>query len=203
MTPATVLGRIPQYERLERLGKALPRECGDALSWATRPNGGPSSIEPEPSCVHGGWAPALDGRPTQLVGVGSLNGVYLWRSFSGWHLTVVAPAGTVVTGSIMTDGIVAGIVHHLLPLSTVRTDAIDGGLRFRIAIADGTAGFDFRVGCGSSLTFTSFVGSRRLDPTELFMGTHGAHPEQLPFEVRREVPAGRGRAQAHDITIQL
>lgn len=203
MTPATVLDKIPQYERIERLGRTLARDCGDAVTWASQPGGERSSFAPEPSCVHGGWAPELEGRPAQLVGNASSNGVYLWRSLSGWHLTVAAPAGTVVTGSIMTDGILAGVVHHLLHPSTVRTDPVEGGLRFRVVIADGTAGFDFRVGCGSSLSFTSFVGARRLEPTELFIGAPGAHPTEVPFQVLRHVPTDRGRRPARDATIQL
>lgn len=186
MSATTVLERTPLYERTETLDKSLDEECRASVHWATQYGPAWATASPEPvRCAHGHWESGADGMPRPLRGAGSEAGLYMWHGPTGWHLTVAGPRGAIVTGSVMTDGIIDGVVPHFLSPAAVGIAPTDNGLRFRIKLADGTAGFDFRIGCGSNLVTTAFVGGRRLEPSEIVLGADGYHPEAVPFQVSR------------------
>lgn len=166
--------------------RTLQRECQVAHEWASQYGEAWATFWPEPMrCGHGTWDPLFEDRPENLHGMASAPGVYLWHTSTGWHLTVAGPKGSVVTGSLMTDGKVAGVTPHYLQPAGVQTIATSAGLRFRLTLFEGTAGLDFRLGCGSRLTFTGFVGGRRLRPEEIFVGQRGAHPHKVPVLASR------------------
>lgn len=186
MRTTTVVGPARLGTRNQPLDRLIHEECRESVAWATQDRPEWAVPPPEPvRCAHGRWENAADGIPLPAPSSRSDAGLYMWHGPTGWHLTVSGARDAIVTGSIMTDGVLDGVVPHSLPPATVGIAPTANGLRFRITLADGTAGFDFRIGCGSHLVATAFTGGRRLEPSEVWIGADGCHPDSIPFQISR------------------
>ena len=182
------MGAPTVRRRTQPLDRLLDEECRAAVAWATQDGPGWAVAMPEPiRCVHGHWESVADGMPQPRRATGSGTTLTLWHGPTGWHLTVVGARGAIVTGSIMTDGVLGKVVPHFLPPATLGIAPTANGLRFRIKLGEGTVGFDFRVGCGSHLITTAFADGHRLDSSAVLIGADECHPDSVPFQISRVI----------------
>lgn len=191
MRTTTLVGSTQLDTRNQPLDRLMDEDCRESIGWAIQDRPGWVAAVPEPvRCAHGRWENAAEGMPRSLGSVHEKPTLYMWHGPTGWHLTASGARDAIVTGSIMTDGVVDGLVPHFLSPATVGIATTTNGFRFRIKLAAGTAGLDFRVGCGSHLSATAFSGGNRLEPSEIIIGDNGCHPDSVPFRISR-VTQGR------------
>lgn len=145
---------------------------------------GPAASAVGAHCPGGSWPTDLDGRPTE-VAVG-MTGMALWRDGRVWKLRV-SEAGrdlAVFTGSISTDGRIAGVRAHL-----ERGDRIvrrsPSKLAFGFTNFGGIDGVNFGAVCASQVTISGRLNGVRLDPTTVYLGHDNGHPDAVPFTISK------------------
>lgn len=138
----------------------------------------------EADCPSGAWPSYAAGKPSEAE-IG-MTGMALWQDRTGWHLRV-SEAGkdrAVFRGSVTSDGRLAYVGRHLEGGdATISRSA--HGIGFRFTNYGSVDGFDFRAACGTRLTFTVSMDGHRLAPAEIVIGATDAHPDRVPFTLRR------------------
>ncbi len=149
---------------------------------------GPAASAVGADCPRGRWPAELDGRPTE-VAVG-MTGMALWRDGRVWKLRVSEEGRdlAVFTGSISTDGRIAGVrAAHLERGDRLRRRSPQK-LAFGFTNFGGIDGVNFGAVCASQVTISGKLNGVALDPTTVYLGHDNDHPDSVPFTIVKEGP---------------
>ncbi len=135
-----------------------------------------------------------NGRPKQFE-AGELTGYAVWHSKKGWHIRTTARTKRHhFKGSIHTDDGTFVTAHgYNLEKSGKLADHWKMGprrmtIRFDFATADGIDGIDFTVSKETRLVRFNLHIDGKHQPTHIFIGQKGKHPDDDPFNLVAHPP---------------
>jgi len=151
----------------------------------------PSTTAPQDTvaqvgCRLAGWPEFARGLPAGLHDA-SARGYFVWFDTGGWHLRARAVSEPLV--GRVTASTVLRVTGHSIR-SGDRLTTVSRGVEFSLS-AGGTKGFDFRVGCSRTISFslgTAVPGGAAGMPVArppVYLGASGHHPPSNLFRLAR------------------
>lgn len=140
-----------------------------------------------PATVAKVWPEEFAGQPKIQIAERPL--YFVWHDQNGWHVRWTTPGPHFFSGVVTGTGALRGVRAARGGLTPW---LVSEGQRLTFLTATFLAvdGFDFHT-TGETLTFSLFANQRLVRADQVHMGSRGAHPSQVPFNVTQVLFLGR------------
>jgi hypothetical protein len=141
------------------------------------------------------WPQTFDGKPSQFD-PGNIRGYFIWHESDGWKLwTTTKGAEHQFTGDISTDGTFADVQGRKLESKdSFKVGPEKHRIKYDFITKGKEDGITFEIDGGDQVSFDLSIDGHQIDPSEIYVGHDGLHPDKSNFSISRKDDAD---TQAH------